>query len=67
MVDKSPAVHTDDQPVEWGSSTEVDRDADLTGVAIRRGAYTGEVVVRVYNSSGPDHAAAHDHLLHPCR
>ncbi|XVS62040.1 DUF4082 domain-containing protein [Actinosynnema sp. CA-299493] len=52
MVDKPMAAHSDDQPVELGLSTMVDRDGYLTGAAIRRGAYTGELVVRVYNPSG---------------
>ncbi|MBY8853417.1 DUF4082 domain-containing protein, partial [Saccharothrix sp. MB29] len=52
MVDKPLAAHTDDQPVELGLSTMVDRDGYLTDARIRRGAYTGELVVRVHNPSG---------------
>lgn len=52
MVDKPFDVHTDDQPVELGLSTMVDRDGYLTGAAIQRGAYTGELVMRVYNPVG---------------
>ncbi|MGM1064822.1 DUF4082 domain-containing protein [Saccharothrix sp. Mg75] len=52
MVDKPLAAHTDDQPVELGLSTMVDRDGYLTGAMIRRGTYTGELIMRVYNPTG---------------
>ncbi|QFZ20248.1 DUF4082 domain-containing protein [Saccharothrix syringae] len=52
MVDKPLAAHTDDQPVELGLGMGVDRDGYLTGAAIRRGAYTGDLVLRVYTPTG---------------
>lgn len=52
LADRPLVPHDDTQPVELGLRFTNDRDGYLTGAVIRRGAYTGELVVRVYWSDG---------------
>lgn len=42
----------DDQAVELGLRTTVDRSGALVGVYIRRGSYTGPVTARIWSSDG---------------
>ncbi|GLY48939.1 DUF4082 domain-containing protein [Lentzea sp. NBRC 102530] len=50
---RSPTVKDlDDQPVELGLRTTVDRPGSLVGVYLRRGNYTGPVTARVWSSDG---------------